>query len=315
MTRHVRRRLLTFLLAIGFVAPVALAAGAPAREQVGGARRTVPRSDCFPDGELPPELQAKSDELLLKMLDGEVLYTFIGGAKPVSCRNIYKLRFIGNWPKEPTPEFLAAAEEQRRLMSPWRCGESLGVYVFAHPKRAGLCDTYFFNRPALTEAIRSHASHFSAMGVTATSHPIEVFMAADDQDDNRTVGYLFGYPDYAVDWYEEVAVPHLERTKTWPDMDRVEVPTFEKMLAKRTNTEMFRFNWSVPKGHVENEADRAIKARAERVFSEYKERRARYIGPGKPGAFALLRDWYCDSQGRCAIEHAGHHVPPASAKP
>jgi hypothetical protein len=288
--------------------------GVPTQGQQAIANRTVPRSECFPDHELPLAEQARSEELLLQMLDSEVLYTFIGGLKPVSCRNIYKLQFIEKWPTTATPEFLAAAEDQRKLMSPWRCGESFGVYVFAHPKRASLCDTYFFHRSALADTLRGQAAYYSALGLTPTSHPIEVIMTADDKDDNKAVGYLFGYPDYAVEWYADVAVPHLEKTKSWPDMDTVEIPTFGKMLFRRTKTEHFRFNWSVPKGHVENEADRRIRTRAAQIFEEYKARRARSIGPGKPGAFALLRDWYCDAQGRCAVENAGSTAPPAVDK-
>jgi hypothetical protein len=303
-----------FVVAAFAVTGAVQAGQAPAANPDKAPTRTVDRSECFASGELPPELQARSEALLLEMLDSEVLYTLVGGLKPVSCRNIYKLRFIEDWPKEPTPEFLAAAEEQRRLMSPWRCGEILGVYVFAHPKRASLCDTYFYNRPVVSEVVRRHEAHFAALGLTPTSDPIEIVMT-DHEDDDRSVGYLFGYPDYAVDYYADVAVPHLKKTNTWPDMDLVEIPTFGRMVARRTKAEMFRFHWSVPKGHVENDADRAIKARAARIFSEYKERRARYIGPGKPGAFALLRDWYCDSHGRCAVEHAGHDAPSASAKP
>lgn len=309
---------------VGFVAVViagvtaagsAQAAQAPAAVSDQAPPRTVPRSECFPDDELPPAEQAKSEALLLQMLDGEVLYTFVGGLKPVSCRNAYKLAFIEHWPEGPTQEFLAAAEGLRRLVQPWRCGEAVGAYVFAHPKRARLCDTYFYNRPALAGTIRRHEAYFAAIGVTPTSHPVDVFIASADQDDNRAVGYLFGYPDYAVDWYDDVAVAHFEKTKSWPDMDTIEIRTFGKMLFKRTRTEHYRFNWRVPKAHQENDADRAIRSRADRIFAEYTERRARYIGPGKPGAFALLRDWYCDSQGRCAVEHAGHDAPSASAKP
>jgi hypothetical protein len=61
----------------------------------------------------------------------------------------------------------------------------------------------------------------------------------------------------------------------------------------------------VPKGHQENEQDRAITSRAARILAAYAERRPRYIGPGKPGAFALLRDWYCGGTARCTPENVG----------
>ena len=55
------------------------------------------------------------------------------------------------------------------------------------------------------------------------------------------------------------------------------------------------FSWAGPKGHVETDEDRAIKTRAAAILDAHKARRSRYIGPGKPGAFSLLRDWYCGS--------------------
>ena len=55
--------------------------------------------------------------------------------------------------------------------------------------------------------------------------------------------------------------------------------------------------WTVPKGHQENDQDRAVTSRAACILAAYAERRPRYIGPGKPGAFALLTDWYCGGGG------------------
>ena len=48
---------------------------------------------------------------------------------------------------------------------------------------------------------------------------------------------------------------------------------------------------------MENEADRRILAKAKAVLDDYRGRRERYIGEGKPGVVELLRDWFCD--GRC----------------
>ena len=81
--------------------------------------------------------------------------------------------------------------------------------------------------------------------------------------------------------------------------DPVRVPTFGG-TPDRSN-----FVWTVPKGHQENDQDRAITSRAARILAAYAERRPRYIGPGKPGAFALLRDWYCGGTAWCTPENVG----------
>jgi hypothetical protein len=49
-------------------------------------RRTVPRAECFPLGQLPAELRAHSEEMLLKLLDTEALYTLVGGLQTYNER-------------------------------------------------------------------------------------------------------------------------------------------------------------------------------------------------------------------------------------
>jgi hypothetical protein len=46
--------------------------------------------------------------------------------------------------------------------------------------------------------------------------------------------------------------------------------------------------------------DTALKEKAGRILAAYRERRAKYIGDGKPGAAALVRDWLDDGSGFCA---------------
>jgi hypothetical protein len=114
----------------------------------------------------------------------------------------------------------------------------------------------------------------------------------------RGQGYLYGYPDYAVDFFVQAGESEA-RTGQFVPRDTMRVPTFGA-APERSN-----FVWTVPRGHQANEQDRAVTARAARILAVYTERRARYIGPGKPGAFALLRDWYCvGSGGRCSPENA-----------
>ncbi|NJM52355.1 MAG: hypothetical protein HC846_02550 [Blastocatellia bacterium] len=42
------------------------------------------RTECFPFERLPPEKRKKAEDLLLKALDSEALYTIVGGLKPMS---------------------------------------------------------------------------------------------------------------------------------------------------------------------------------------------------------------------------------------
>jgi hypothetical protein len=121
---------------------------------------------------------------------------------------------------------------------------------------------------------------------------MEVLMAVEYERSsarNGGYGFLFGYPENAVRFFVE-SVDHEEWTGEFVERDFYSVPTF----SRPTNG----FVWAVPKGYAETENDRNIKRRALAVLEEYKSRRARYIGEGKPGVVALLRDWFDNGHGK-----------------
>ena len=245
----------------------------------------VPPSECFPTGALPADLRAKSEDLLLRALDNEALFTLAGGLKPMSTVGS-TLTFSVTEPD------VTAVAERRRLLSVWRCGPDL--YADARIFRAvndgkRSASSEVFYRPALDAVLARHAAFFAPLGLTPGSHPMEVLTAIEWSDRGprwRGQGYLYGYPDYAVDFFVDAGEAEA-RGGAFVPRDPIRVPTFAAG-ADRSN-----FVWTVPKGHQQNDADRAIADRAARTLAAYTERRARFIGDGKPGAFALLREWYC----------------------
>ena len=271
------------------------------RSEVGAAPRAplaagVPRSECFPADRLPADLRAKSEDMLLKALDAEALFTLAGGLKPMSS--------VGGTFTFPVDQADGGlVEERRRMLSVWRCGD--GIFADARVFRAitegkRSVGGEVFYRPGLDAILARHAEFFAPLGLTRGAHPMEVLTAIEWSDRGprwRGQGYLYGYPDYAVDFFVEAGESEA-RTGVFVPRDPVRVPTFGG-TPDRSN-----FVWTVPKGHQENDQDRAVTTRAARILAAYSERRPRYIGPGKPGAFALLRDWYCgDRAGPCSPEN------------
>jgi hypothetical protein len=95
----------------------------------------------------------------------------------------------------------------------------------------------------------------------------------------RGYGYLFGYPDYAVDFFVQAS----ETQGALVPRDFFSLPT---VRGER------RFVYAVPKGHEPNDADRALKAAAEAIYADYAARRARHItGDSASGVLALVREW------------------------
>jgi hypothetical protein len=267
----------------------------------------VPRAQCFPVERLSPELRAKSEALLLKALDGEALYTFVGELKPMSS-GFASFKFPAT---KPDAAALAKLEETRQLLSVWTCGEEYfaGVHHFAaiyNDER--YADAVIVRRPLLARVIAARSAFFSAFGITVSSHPLEALLAVEYSPANlrlRHYGHLFGYPDYAVDFFVEAAQSQ-ERDGKFVKRDFYRVPTF-KMTDGNSP-----FVYAVPQGHAENDADRALKTRTAEILASYGERRAKFIGEGKAGVFELLRDWFDDGKGFCSPANARFNPAPAA---
>ncbi|AGA28756.1 hypothetical protein [Singulisphaera acidiphila] len=256
----------------------------------------VPRNECFPVEQLDPKLRPQFEELLLKMLDSEALYTIVGGIKPVSS-SFWWTRFSVDSPD------LSRLDEMRKIVPVLRCGDAFqaGVLVFAavHDGKRH-AHAWVAYRPALRRTITAHLAFFSTFGISPESHPIEVVEKmehAPTADRLRASGYLFGYPDHAVDFFVDADLDGSKSTdKKLVPRDFLTVPTVA--------SESHKFVWAVPKGHQPNDEDRAIMTQAEPILAEYRRRRDLYIGAGKPGVVALVRDWFDDGYGRCTPENA-----------
>lgn len=268
---------------------VALAGLAPA---------SVPRDEAFPIHELPPNLRARAEAVLLRALDTEALYTVVGGIKPMSSG------FVSHRESVDTPD-LTRIEETRRILRALRCGTELiwELHHFARPFDAmRSLEGVVFNGPSLRRLMVERSGFFGFFGLTPSANPMEVVMAveyADQPGRHRGYGYLFGYPRHAVDFFVE-AQAEQRRTGTFVERDFFQVETFA--------AETGRFVWAVPKGHVPNDADLEIRQRAEKILAYYRSVRPRYIGEGRPGVVALLRDWMDDGRGRLSSAEAMRKV-------
>lgn len=297
--------------------------------------QTVSRSDCFPLEKLSSPERAKAEELLLKALDGEALFTIVGGLKPMSSGFAsFQLQtrlprqtddeaekiaqsFAGRKPEELSadekPKFNAAKttlerrdtlrklEETRKILETWRCGDELFADV-EHFSRAfegkRFLDGVVFSRSSLRRMLAEKREFFSRWGLTESAQPLQVLYAVEyDETGARFGGYgfLFGYPDYAVRFFVEAADEE-ELTGKFVERGFYPIPTFAASTGD--------FVYAVPKNHVETEADKNLKARAAQILNEYKRRRAEYVGAGKRGVVEMLRDWFCDKQGNCAPDKA-----------
>ncbi|MBI3681572.1 MAG: hypothetical protein HY235_14405 [Acidobacteria bacterium] len=270
----------------------------------------VPRNECFPLERLPPDLRARSDAILLDALDHEFLYTIIGGLKPWTAAptEVEGLKQIAV--TEP-----ARIEQTQRILATWRCAEEIHADVAPAFRQeikgmlrvTPLAHPYVVHVSRMRAVIRRHAALYAKSGITPLTPPAAVFATVtvfssgvDEQaaSDWRMAGFLFGYPEHAVEAFVTSVLTTRRRDESAGLRGPlIQVPVFDPR--SRTG-----YSYNVAKGHRENEADRAILRQAAAILAEYKTRRARYIGPGKPGVVTMLRDWFDDGKGNCAPTNA-----------
>jgi len=225
---------------------------------------------------------------LLSALDNEALYTIASDLKPMSGFIEFRV------PIENLE--LSEIERTRRALRAWTCGDHFYADVrhFREPHGDRLyAEGAIWNRPALERLLADRAAFFGPFALTPSAHPLEVVLAVEYDETvarYQGYGYLYGYPDYAVEYFAGAETTR-ERTEERVERDFFSVPTYARPEGA--------YAWAVPKGHAANEADRKILEKASAVLDEYRRRRERYIGDGKPGVVELLRDWFDDGSGRC----------------
>lgn len=258
------------------------------------------RSECFPFERLSAEKQEKANELLLKALDSEALYTIVGGIKPMSS-GFANFQIEVRSPRDEKQaaersQKLADVAETREILAHFRCGENIFADVQHFAKSFDgkrFSGGIVFHRSSLAAMLKVRSEFFDRWAITANSHPLQVLYAVEYDETGARFGgygYLFGYPDYAIRFFVQAASEE-EFTGKFVERDFYSLPTF----ASATN----RFVYAVPKGHKENTDDKALKEKASKIFDEYKAKREQYIGNGKKGVVELVRDWLCGDRGEC----------------
>ncbi len=261
------------------------------------------RANCFPFERLSPENRQYADELLLKALDTETLYTIVGGIKPMSSG----FATFSTAASEPRDEklrnerqaSLAKMDTAREIFALWHCGDTnlhADLHHFARVfdgKRT--TEAVVFDRRSTAKLVDERAAFFQRWGITPSAHPLQLLYAveyADGPSRFAGYGYLFGYPDHAVRFFVNASVEE-EITGKFVERDFYSIPT----ITSDTN----RFVYATPKGHQEVEADRELRARASKVLAAYRTYRERFIGDGKPGVVAMMREWFCSTDDKCEI--------------
>ncbi len=258
------------------------------------------RSECFPFEKLSPEKRKAAEELLLKALDSEALYTMVSDLKPMSSgfTNFQtEIRIPRDEKKaEERRNTLAKINDTREILRHFKCGENIfaDIHHFAKSFEGKMfSDAVIFNRSNLSVMLKSKSAFFERWAITENSHPLQVLYAVDYDETGARFGgygYLFGYPDYAIRFFVQSADEE-DFSGKFVERDFFSNPTF--------SSPKNGFVYAVPKGQVDTEVDKTLKIQALKIFEDYKIRREKYIGEGKKGVTEMIRDWLCNGKKTC----------------
>ncbi|MEM6315572.1 MAG: hypothetical protein AAF743_15900 [Planctomycetota bacterium] len=207
---------------------------------------------------------AETFDLLRNAADHEALFTLAGGLKPMSS-GIWQGSFAVDEPD------LSELSRVRTALTPLRNDTwyaDVQVFEKVHEGER-FADAYIVHRVALARMIERLEPFWRQWGITPQTHPAEVVAVVERMprgDRWRGYGYLFGYPDAAVDFFVKAGL-ETDDDEIGPGQDRkfVQIPTFAAAAG--------RFTYAVPFDHVPTVADDVLAAEAQRILAVYTERR------------------------------------------
>ena len=255
------------------------------------------------DPPITPYEQHLIDSVLQYGLDHEALYTLLADIKPMSSLVTFYLP-IAN---DDSTKIASADVVDRRTKGVYldklrHVQQALnkidlpGLRFVLVPYQAAqgkqrIIQLSVLHTGKVDSLLQAKESFFGQYGLVPGADPVvvnSVVENADRFDRNRAYGYLFGYPDYAVDFFTEETVKMFSG-------DEVKAPTprsFFQIPVYAGNSGYFVYAY--PKDHEPTMAgDSLTYYKALHILEEYKAIRDNYLKPDSTlNAYQLLQDFY-----------------------
>ena len=267
--------------------------------------RSLPAASSlpFPNYEtLTGEDKARADTLLATALDHEALYSLMGDLKPVSSigfalsyplgkdsTQIIGQEHIVNTGADSIQTFLAELESWNRVLDALTFDRYRFLLVPFKKVWDGERDLQILvcRTDLVDSLLAARDSFFAQWGFVPGTDPAVLLTAIEFEEKSdrfRAYGYLFGYPQHAVDFF---VAADLEKEKTG---DFVKRSFFHIPVHAKTSG---HFTYALPEGFQPLPRDSARYYRAKEILEGYRQVRPRFIdAAGNLKAVELYRDWW-----------------------
>jgi len=238
--------------------------------------------------------KALADSILAYALDHEALFTLADTLKPIS--SVKFLRFTvakdstmsdGDAAVTKGDSLLQKIERYQKVCAALSTGDWQFVLMPFNrtEKNVRNMEIYVVRRSKFRRELAKHPAFWGQWGFTPTADPSVVLPVIEFEtklDRNRAYGYLFGYPDYAVDFFVESSKAQERDTahKLVP-RDFFAIPVYAGNKGY--------FTYAMPKGHEPSQTDSALHQKATITLERYKAIRDKYKTPTGIQASKLWR--------------------------
>ncbi len=238
------------------------------------------------------------DSILQDGLDKEALYTLLSDIKPISSLTLHQVPLANSDSTKRICAKVVDSEEKRihiqRLTEIQTAINKINlpdlrivmVPYLAAQDSVRLMQVSAVRISLLDSLLKAKESFFAQFGLVPGTDPAVVLSTienAGDYERLRGYGYLFGYPDYAVDFFVEASYTSLQTGKFVP-RNFFQIPVYQGNDGY--------FVYAYPKNHKPTmETDSTLYYRSMDVLKKYRTFRNNYLNPDSTlQAYKLLRD-------------------------
>lgn len=252
--------------------------------------------------DLSPQEQQMANELLSYGLEHEALFTLMDDLKPISSLGrpitypIAKTKETPDGTKmviDPKADSIDTALEHlakwHKILGALSTDKVEFMLVPFRQSWDGKRNLQILacRRDIFDELMEKHSAFFGQWGFTKHTDASTVLTAIEFEERNdrfRAYGYLFGYPEHAVDFFVEASISE-EETGDFVKRDFFHVPV---AVGKPGY-----FTYAIPKGYVPTQTDSAIYKQAVSTLEFYNELKPKYLKRnGELDALLLLSTYW-----------------------
>ena len=254
---------------------------------------------CFNFSSLSGEDRIMADSLLDLAMNHEALHTIMSTIKPMSDVKGFRWQIeTADTLSDSTiireniaTEYIGKFEQLERISEVFSCGVLASAPFPFENLYEGERYIQFrvFRTDAIDIMLEKHPEFWSQWGFVEGSNP-EIVISVMEYESRlnryRGYGYLYGYPDHAVDFFVDAA-NHEDKTGEFVERDFIHLPV--------ASSDSGRFVYAVEKNHVLLPADNYLRKEAQNNMDVYFRKKSIYRDTeGNINNADLLRDLYTE---------------------